>query len=1608
MANKIVIEVVSTSKGLKMTTKEIEGVDKAQKKVKKSRTDLEKGTGRFNKQEKALYQTNLSTAKSFSKMNQTMGGSTGLVATYAILAANVFAATAAFNTFRSAMAVEKLEEGLRAFSTTSGQSLDIVSAKLQEATGNAVSFEQAMRTAALSTSAGFGTAEMEGLTKVAKGASLALGRDMGDALDRLTRGAIKLEPEILDELGIMVRLDDATESYAATLGKSASQLTRFERQQAFMNAIITEGEEKFGDIADSIDPNVYDQLMAAFTDLTTTGINLINFFLKPVIGLLMSSAGLFAGLATIAIGMITRRMVPALGDMAKSAAMASARAVESMQEMHRLGGESARTAREGIKVVHGMPEGFAKYADAIKTGTASTRELGTAQGALTRQIKTLKAKPVEDLTSAEKKLLTAMESNRKKILEIKAARVSPEAQRGLSMLSAEAEFYDKSSLVMAEASRQAFGFSDNLDKIKNVYKGVTDAAKTYWQQLVVTEWQTKKVGWFTKGLRTTLAALKVAFRTAGLSAKAFGTMLLQAIPFIGQILSIAMILLDVFKWLARKLVPAFSEESQAAKESWKDMNSVIESMPDKFEQIAKNNDRASASAETLTKNYKILGGLSKTVLDQARETAKAMKDAGDGPDDDAAVGSGFRVWRSQLGKAMKDAKENPFAAALLEMEAEPLYKEFIEKQLGGVDVAGFIKKAMEEGATFGAVFDKLETTLQDAEVHFNGLAQAIEGMQANLKEAEKEVTKFFSKLAQTTKYDDLSRAFGGILNDLNAIDKETSEMAGMDRIAALVDVVDSLGSGMIDFLGPEVVSGMELVTEAETELNKLRKEALYMTKEELVWQDQIIKQQDELLKNRKRDLVEPLEEAVKARKTLINTLREEILFTKSLEKSMKIYLKQTKAITKNAQLQNAELIMNNVLNKRQIRQLERELQLYSGILAQIAGKQKAGKDLNERELDTLRKSQQIEMDIIGLRASRVSFAERELRLQLGVRKEMQEQLTIVKELQSVTIDNIQKLNRLQAFRVSGREELSGAQQLTEELKIANFKYKMGKLEANVKFAVIEAEHNLLVERAKIAKLENLAAIARGDITAEESAALLRLNEALSAQVKTSEENVDVYKKVRNALLEGLEMELKLALRRGITDMGNIFTQTGGGTAIAQAFTGIFGQENAKLKRQRTLDEIEENKESLKNFKDLTEKKKKINEQITAARINIGAGAGKAGEEELERLKAERSQILLALVDLTEGSKDYEQGVNDRISQLTESASEYEMTLQDVAQTMSLFGQIVVETFGERGLIVGAIANFGATVTDLVNNVFSAEEGKSSLWETILDTDAEREERLGAAAEGLNQLGNLMGSIGAIAAASANAKIKAIDQEIEAEKKRDGKSKESLARIATLEKKKEARERKAFETNKKLMMAQTVVNTAAAIMATLKNDGAWAMPIALMIGALGAAQLAIIAGTSWQGGGAAAPSLPAKIEVGERTNRVDVSQGASAGELAYLRGQRGIGSGPGSFSAMGGASGLRKNYAAGGEILVGEQGPEIIRPMSPMEVVPNDALGGKPVSAHFTINAIDAAGVEEVLMEQQGNIISMIRSAANDYGVEFLETVNTDTYGSPKSAGGIDY
>ena len=128
----------------------------------------------------------------------------------------------------------------------SGLALGTLSRGLQESTGFALSLEEAMRSTALITSAGLDASSVEEFGKAAKNASLALGRDTAESLERFTRGVTKLEPELLDELGLFVRVDDAAEKYARSIGKSAGELTNFEKRQAFANAALTQADEKFG------------------------------------------------------------------------------------------------------------------------------------------------------------------------------------------------------------------------------------------------------------------------------------------------------------------------------------------------------------------------------------------------------------------------------------------------------------------------------------------------------------------------------------------------------------------------------------------------------------------------------------------------------------------------------------------------------------------------------------------------------------------------------------------------------------------------------------------------------------------------------------------------------------------------------------------------------------------------------------------------------------------------------------------------------------------------------------------------------------------------------------------------------------------------------------------------------------------------------------------------------------------------------------------------------------------------------------------------------------------------------------------------------------------
>jgi hypothetical protein len=299
---------------------------------------------------------------------------------------------------------------------------------------------------------------------------------------------------------------------------------------------------------------------------------------------------------------------------------------------------------------------------------------------------------------------------------------------------------------------------------------------------------------------------------------------------------------------------------------------------------------------------------------------------------------------------------------------------------------------------------------------------------------------------------------------------------------------------------------------------------------------------------------------------------------------------------------------------------------------------------------------------------------------------------------------------------------------------------------------------------------------------------------------------------------------------------------------------------------------------------------------------------------------------------------------------------------------------------------------GELISSIVHGAFAIQDAFTSAFAEIGAGGLSMQTGLATAAAGVQAISSMM-------AASSAAKISNIDNEIEAEKKRDGKSAASVAKIAAMEKKKEAAKKKAFEVDKKMKMASTIISTASAMMRAVAELGPIAGPVmATMIGAMGAAQLAIISGTSYAGGsgGVGASSAPTTVTAGSRNASVDLARGNNAGgELGYARGEAGIGSGMSDFKPTSAFSGY-KNRASGGYI-VGEQGPEVFMPQVPGEIISSGQSTGAAPQVTFSISALDSTGVEEILMGQRGNIIGMLREAANEHGEMFLESVEEKSY-----------
>lgn len=340
---------------------------------------LGRTAGEADRRVKGAAQATSNSSKEFAKMSQGMGGFVGI---YATIAANVFAVSSAFEFFKSVADFRVIQDSQVAFASSTGIALRTLTGDIREAADGMLTFQEASSAAAIGSASGLSGSQLKDLAEGAASVSKVLGRDVTDSFNRLVRGVTKAEPELLDELGITLRLEEATEKYAIALGKSAKELSIFERKQAVLAEVQEQLDQKFIATTTAIDiqENAVAKLAIAFSDVMNS---LKEFLAGPVEGLatffteniqsLIAAMGLFAaGVVRMFIGPLSN-FADAARDAAQTAKMEFEDAAKTYDKY-----KDIKTPQDGVRSALKDSGSKSKGVQAILAGEDPTKRQAAA------------------------------------------------------------------------------------------------------------------------------------------------------------------------------------------------------------------------------------------------------------------------------------------------------------------------------------------------------------------------------------------------------------------------------------------------------------------------------------------------------------------------------------------------------------------------------------------------------------------------------------------------------------------------------------------------------------------------------------------------------------------------------------------------------------------------------------------------------------------------------------------------------------------------------------------------------------------------------------------------------------------------------------------------------------------------------------------------------------------------------------------------------------------------------------------------------------------------------------------------------------------------------
>ena len=203
-------------------------------------------------------------------------------------------------------------------SAATGISYAGVAKNMKDVTQGALSMEMALKSASIGVSSGLSGKQMTQIAEVATKAANALGRSVPEAINRMTQAVVKNEPELVDEYGIILRVDAAMKDYADSIGKTKAELTSYDKQMSIHAQLVKQGEDKFAGVEGQA--NAYNKLGASFAEMSHGLLTFINDGLTPMVSLLAENRGLLAAIAAIFAKGVFAKALPELQNMTSSMA----------------------------------------------------------------------------------------------------------------------------------------------------------------------------------------------------------------------------------------------------------------------------------------------------------------------------------------------------------------------------------------------------------------------------------------------------------------------------------------------------------------------------------------------------------------------------------------------------------------------------------------------------------------------------------------------------------------------------------------------------------------------------------------------------------------------------------------------------------------------------------------------------------------------------------------------------------------------------------------------------------------------------------------------------------------------------------------------------------------------------------------------------------------------------------------------------------------------------------------------------------------------------------------------------------------------------------------